>query len=50
MSFRGGEKTEGGATLLQKGAPSSQPFQLQKEPLCRGSYLTVIFKAKIKLG
>ena len=31
MSFRGGEKTEGGAALLQKGAPPSQPFQLQEE-------------------
>ena len=31
MSFRGGEKTEGGAALLQKGAPPSQPFQMQEE-------------------
>ena len=30
MSFRGGEKTEGGAALLQKGAPPSEPFQPQK--------------------
>ena len=41
MSFRGGEKTEGGAALLQKGASPSQLFQMQK-----GSSLTTISTAR----